>query len=109
MRWPCVPSKNSVSKLVSSPEPVVPIASAEPVASAEPLANKPPCCKASKPCCACAPTQSCCLPISYFRCCKASQPLVLRSTPPAESEKLTAAEVSVPDDQPKEASVAAAE
>ena len=86
MRLSCIPSKN----LATEPLPVAP---AEPVTPAEPSVKKCSSCNCAPVRCApvaCAPVR--CVPLS---CWKASQPLVLRSTPPSETEKLTdAAKVS---------------
>lgn len=91
MRWSCIPSKN----LATEPLPVVP---AEPVTPAEPSVKK---CSS----CNCAPVR--CAPVRCvpLLCWKASQPLVLRSTPPSESEKLTTVVgVPAPDAEPVKAS-----
>ena len=90
MRWSCVPSK----KLVAEPSPVVP----EVVVKKCSSCNCAPCAPL-----ACAPVRCACVPCAPLscvplRCCKPSQPLVLRSTPPAETEKLTSVVgVSAPD------------
>ena len=101
MVWSCIPSKKSVSQLVASP--VEPVVLVEPVVSE--VAVKKSCSCNCAPCvpvrCApCAPLS--CLPL---RCCKPSQPLVLRSTLPAETDKLTGvAKVSAPDAEPAQVS-----
>ena len=102
MRWPCVPSKKSEPSPVV-PSQVEPVVSVDPVVSSEPVVSEAP----VKKCCsqlACAPVA--CAPLSCLPlCCKASQPLVLRSTPPAETDKLTdVAKVSVPDVAPVQVS-----
>lgn len=81
MPWFCVPSKTLVAlpEPVASPEPLTQVVSAEPTAPLEQvvLVKKSVC----TPC-----SNSCCMPLS---CCKKSQPLVLTSTPPAETKKST--------------------
>ena len=89
MHWSCIPSKN----LTTEPLPVVPVVSSYAVA-VEPLVVKKSCC---------APVS--CVPLRCFPSCKKEQPLVLRSTPPAETEKRTdVAEVSAPDAVPVQVS-----
>ena len=101
MRWSCIPSKN----VASTPEPVAPVALDEPVISVDPVASvEPPVKKCSS--CKCAPVK--CAPVTCapvrcvpLGCWKSSQPLVLRSTPPPGTEKLTSAS----DEQPDKTSV----
>jgi len=82
----CIPSKNLATEPMASPESVVPVVPVESSVK-----------KVSCNCVACAPVT--CLPLW-----KSSQPLVLRSTPPSESEKLTSvAGVSAPDAEPVKA------
>ena len=114
MRWSCVPSKKLVaepSPVVPEPSPVVPevvvkkcsscnCAPCAPLACAPvrcaPVACAPVACAPL----ACAPVR--CVPL---RCWKSSQPLVLRSTPPAETEKQSAlSAASVPDAIPGQVS-----
>lgn len=83
MSWFCVPSKSLTSVPVTS--------SVEPAVSAVAVKKCSSCNCA--PCAPCAPVH--CVPLS---CWKRSQPLVLRSTPPSETEKLTSVVgVSAPD------------
>ena len=104
MRWFCLPSK----KLASEPLALAPVVSAEPTVSAEPVVSE----VAVKKCSSCKDARCCvpcvsvhcssvkCVPVKCvpLRCWKSSQPLVLRSTPPAENEKLTSVVgVSAPD------------
>ena len=91
MRWFCVPSKKLTSVPLTSSDPVAPV---EPVVAVK----KCPCKCAPVACAPCAPVA--CVPVKCVprRCSKPSQPLVLRSTPPAENEKLTSVVgVSAPD------------
>ena len=104
MRWSCIPSK----KLVAEPSPVVPEPS--PVVP-EVVVKKCSSCNCA-PCAplACAPVRCACVPCAPLscvplRCWKSSQPLVLRSTPPAETEKQSAlSAASVPDAIPGQVS-----
>ena len=109
MVWSCIPSKKSVSQLVASP--VEPVVLVEPVVSEVAVkkccsCNCAPC--APVRCAPCAPVRCApCAPLSCLplRCCKPSQPLVLRSTLPAETDKLTGvAKVSAPDAEPAQVS-----
>ena len=118
MRWSSIFTKKTVS------EPVAPVSVELPALekvdvdpSPEPEVNKSCGCKpvACAPVsCACAPLAcapvTCapaawCVPLKMGSCCKPSQPLVLRSTPPAETEKQSAlAAASVPDAEPAQVS-----
>ena len=106
MPWFCAPSKN----LATEPLPVAPVV---PVAPVDTVATVKKCnCKCAPVACApvacapvrCAPVRCAplrCAPVACaplrcipLGCWKSSQPLVLRSPPPAGSEKLT----SIPDE-----------
>ena len=102
MKWFCLPSKASepAAPVVGDPTPSENVSStqAAPVAEvvAAPVAAlvAVPEAAAKKACC---PSAACCLP--KFPICRkpCGQPLVLRSTPPTETEKvIPAVEVSAP-------------
>ena len=116
MPWPSIFSKKTVSEpttpaQVDEPVPLAVLEKSE-AEKVVPVVKKPRCACACAPVgCACAPVVCApvvcapvsCLPLRLL--CKRSQPLVLRSIPPAQNENQTSVKAeSVPDVLPGQAS-----